>query len=792
MLVAIVVAVGVLHTDWGREQVRLEIEQALDERLAGELSIGRVEGSVLGDLVLRDISVRNRAGQVVATLDSLRVDFKLLPLLSQRFEARLVSLQKLEVVDRGELAALWQSPSDEPTAWSVQVDRLEVHEGSYLRLRPDAPPLRVRGIDLDTYVAGSAERVFVGLRRAVATWVDGDARGRDVGVRASGRLSVADDHAIARDVELSLGGSRIRLHSAVARTDGTELAAVFEAVILARGIDRFAPSLQWRAPIDVIGTVARSRADAPVRAWVRGHIGNASVRGTASIAEGSGAADLHLANVRPNAISRLAPPGRLDLELAVKGRGTSLEDLDARATFEASGRLRDVAARSFSGTAAIADGALQAELHARQVRSGEVRADRISIDARGTDVFADDAARIDARVRAQSVRYGDVWARLVTVDAQASGGLSGDGAARATVVVDELRGDAWRAARVQASTELSALSLDADATLHAKAQQVRVGDEAIGTVALDATLRERGTRVRGTLRVGSARAAYRGRIDLAARISQSRAGVRIDLSIPNARLHTRQLTWRGSAAATIGPGSRVGVERLQLASAAGKVEASGTLRGGRRGAVRFQVADLDLARLWDALPASVELPAVRGHVRASGTVSLEPLRLAIEAQGRNLAWTSDMPTIAASIQGRLDPSRLDARVSIAARRLGRARLELDLRPPAQPLSPAAWRKYRPEGLRLMRLTVHEIDLDRAAALGGVDLELEGRLHGVVSVTEGGDDIAADLRLTGARGWSLRRPLDLHLVGGSTQSTTEVGLELIIDRATLATGRLELD
>lgn len=798
VLVLLVAAVALLHTDWGRQQVRQEIEQALNERLAGRLSIGRVEGSVLGDLTLHDVVVENRAGQLVASVDTLRIDFALLPLISQRFEARLVSLRDLEVVDRGDLGSLWQPPTDEPTAWSVQVDRFEVHEGSYLRLRPDASPVRVHGIDLDSYLAASDDRVFVALRRAAATLTDGDARARDVGIRASGRVSVIDEQVIARDLEVTVGGSRVQVHSAVAGTDGAELGAVFEASVLPRTVDRFAPSLQWRAPIDLIGTVARDSASAPLRAWISGHLGTAPLTGAASITDRTAAVDLRVDDLRPQTISGRAPPGLVDLELTARARGRSLENLEGRVTLQASGRVRDVAALSVSGTMRVDDGALEADLEVQRLRYGKMRADRVSIEARGSDLFADAGSAIDARIRGHQIRYGDVRAKLVNLNAHASDVFSEDGRAWATVTVDEFRGEAWRAGRVRASGRVSELSLDANATLNARAQRVIIGDQRIGRVTLDATLRDRGTRARATARIGSPGAAYRGRIRLAARISEPSAqggltSRKVDLTIRSARLHTRQLTWTGSAAATIGPGARIEVDRLRLASAAGTVQASGTLGGKAGGALRFQLTDLDLGRIWRALPASVDVPAVRGHVQASGRVSLEPLRLAIEARGRNLAWTSDMPTIHAAIDGELTPDQLDATVSIEARRLGRAKLTVDLQPPARPLSVEAWLDYRLQGLRLARLALRDVDIDRAAALAGAGdtVQLEGRLHGVVSLADGGDDITADLRLTGARGWALRRPVDLHLLGTSSASRTELGLEVILDRVKLATGRLEL-
>ena len=45
-------ALAAVHTGWGREQLRGRLEAALDDAFVGDVRIGRVEGSPLGELVI--------------------------------------------------------------------------------------------------------------------------------------------------------------------------------------------------------------------------------------------------------------------------------------------------------------------------------------------------------------------------------------------------------------------------------------------------------------------------------------------------------------------------------------------------------------------------------------------------------------------------------------------------------------------------------------------------------------------------------------------------------------------
>src|SRR3990167_8342057 len=85
VLLLLVLAAGAvtiaLHTDWGRAKLRDEIVARLNNTLSGGIDIGTLEGSALGDLVLRNVVIRDREGRTANAIDRLESAVKPLALL---------------------------------------------------------------------------------------------------------------------------------------------------------------------------------------------------------------------------------------------------------------------------------------------------------------------------------------------------------------------------------------------------------------------------------------------------------------------------------------------------------------------------------------------------------------------------------------------------------------------------------------------------------------------------------------------------------------------------------------
>src|SRR5439155_10780661 len=86
LVIAIVI---MLHTDWGRDFVRRRVEVALARSFPGGARLGRLDGSVFGELVVHDLELDDLDHRPIVTVATARFRLALLPLVNStaRFDA---------------------------------------------------------------------------------------------------------------------------------------------------------------------------------------------------------------------------------------------------------------------------------------------------------------------------------------------------------------------------------------------------------------------------------------------------------------------------------------------------------------------------------------------------------------------------------------------------------------------------------------------------------------------------------------------------------------------------------
>jgi len=102
VLLLIVAAVLVLsNTDWGRERVRRIVLRVLEGPVHGTVQIGRIDGNLLSGFVLRDVAIRDSAGNPFVTAAEMRTRYGLRSLLKKRVElADLALVRPVVILDR--------------------------------------------------------------------------------------------------------------------------------------------------------------------------------------------------------------------------------------------------------------------------------------------------------------------------------------------------------------------------------------------------------------------------------------------------------------------------------------------------------------------------------------------------------------------------------------------------------------------------------------------------------------------------------------------------------------------
>jgi len=158
-IVAVAVAI-VIHTAGFREFLRVRIVSYLNQTYRGRFAIGQVEGSILGSLTLRDISL-GYDNSPVLSVPALRLRYRLAPLLIGRVdipllmaEAPALHLARLSDGEWNLLAAFSErNPEAQHNGFAVEIDRLALERGDITVSEPHARKYRLQ----DARIEGAAE-----------------------------------------------------------------------------------------------------------------------------------------------------------------------------------------------------------------------------------------------------------------------------------------------------------------------------------------------------------------------------------------------------------------------------------------------------------------------------------------------------------------------------------------------------------------------------------------------------------------------------------------------------------
>ena len=101
LLAFVVIAVGallaVIHTDWGRDKIRGQIQSALASTFTGGGTLGRLDGSPFGELVLHDLVINGPDGKPAIVVKTVRLQLELAPLIHKRAVLRTLAIDDVDV-----------------------------------------------------------------------------------------------------------------------------------------------------------------------------------------------------------------------------------------------------------------------------------------------------------------------------------------------------------------------------------------------------------------------------------------------------------------------------------------------------------------------------------------------------------------------------------------------------------------------------------------------------------------------------------------------------------------------
>jgi len=726
-LVAVCVVLVAVHTDWGREQIRARAEAALQDAFPGA-RIGALEGSVLGELVVRDVDLPAAPGVPFLAAGALRVEVALSPLLGKTIRVDRVVAEDVALV----IAPRPASPdedateADEPSSgggsgWRVELPSIALRRAS-VAIRTGEEPMTFEAIDATASVTLAPSGEVSAAGNVDARWRERDAQVR---ARIVGKLG---ERIEVSEAEVSLAGARLGANEvAITMADGA--VAVSGHVVLdatPRSIAQLVPGVELPAPVHAEIT-ARTRGDDTALS-IAGRLGEAPL-GVLAIAdarrrEARGLVWSHGAALAPltdgrvegtatAAVAFVASPERVRGTITARGEAVTV----------GSGPGAEADATAVPDATAFV--ALDASVPERRAQGLVLAAGAGALRVGVVGAARDEDGRLVVERTHVGASTGDASAAsggLVPVTGHVGTELVADGPLDALAIRGTLRGrrlrvDDVRAARLDGRYAGTLADVLAGSAHVALAGVTRAG-EPLGAVTVDARTRRDGT-IATTVRARGAQVPVS--LDLDAVVAP---GEVLEVALGRHRIATPSGSWRGR-------GGHVRVEPEQIVVRGVR---SSLARPGQP-AARVGV-DARLQRATGALSAEIaasDLPAAALDPTYRGTAHAQ-----LRVTRRGTRWAGEGTVRAEGLALGDDVHALDgeARVTIAGRRIalegraenaevGAAQLAVEVEGPRDITDVAAWRRVPRQAVRSLALRLARVD---AAAL------TEGATRGVIDGT----------------------------------------------------------
>ncbi|HWO17927.1 MAG TPA: translocation/assembly module TamB domain-containing protein [Kofleriaceae bacterium] len=735
-VLAVGIALIVLHTDWGREHVRARVAAALAESFPGGARIGRLEGSVLGELVARDVELLAADKQTYAKVAELRIDLALRPLLGktariERLVASEAELYPLRVI--APPVPDEEEGPDEPGAWSVELPAIKVHRARVVIELGAGAPVTLDGLELAAAVsmpAGAPIDVSAQLR---STW-------RERGVPVEGSLAVRAGEVVALPkLELQIGGASVR-GTDVAIDPALPTGAVkIEAP--AGALERLLPGIGLVAAASLDVTLTRAGSELAVRltggygatkvtGTLHADVAGARVRGVVTAKDvalgeltggahtGGGAAIIALVADRARIAGTAIATGAVDAlpaGNAVVSFDVAIDEARARA-----GALVD-AITGGAGLVLASGGGASARGFGTFARLGgalAVDTGHLAVSARDVGALARPLAGEAAPVRGGLALDAQVSGTLAPLDVAVTGTLAGE-----RVAYGEDPADSLSARRLSARFRGTARGSLAAAVGTATGAVHGVADAGVprGSASFGAELRADRT-IAAWVKAWPAAAPIT--IDATAVIrpgTSGAAGAAGGAAAPMlVELGAHAITmpggerWTGRGGRIVIEPARVVLERLRTTSRGGRVDAAATFdRETKRLALRLDADAVAAASIDPAYrgTASGQIRLARSGLRWDGTVLLG---------GRGLAFAPDAAPLDADLRLEVAGRHVVLQTGARVADLGGVRFDLDVDGPADLTDVDGWLVLPRAAVRSARLGIDRADLGAAAVpTGGV-------------------------------------------------------------------------
>lgn len=754
VVVAVAAVVIMLHTTFGREIVRTQIENQLDVAFIGGGSVGKVEGSPFTKLVLRDLVINGPDGKPAISAAKVTLGLALPALVSKHADLSSVVIDGLDVrlarnVDGSMQIANLLRPGPS-SGWSVSIPDLQVHR-AHVALETGTGWWNADAVELY-----GALRVPFGDMLSATLSVRGAWRERAVGFELA--------------TVVTLLGGKLALPSLFARVGAVTVVGASLEVVLPEergapilagtvvinapvvGVAQLVPAV--RLPADIALAATLSSAVPWTKVSLLGRIGKTSVHAmldanldlksamgvisagdvdltelTAGRVHGSGGGVV-MFQIRPGAVDQLP-----SAQGVVSGWGR-IDDLPAAQVAVAFDTLGD-RARTIVG---VSSPNLRAAVEGEVVKVGEtLTLSHATIIASSTDPAkaSGNAAPLHGTV---SVNLAASGALLPQPDLAVSGQMRGQRLRYQDLSIDRLS-LAVRAKHLPRQP-MGKAELELDGLVR--------GTMRLGLLKVTAANRSDG-KIQVSARSKPKAAPWL--VDVDALVTPPGNGTVTEIDLQRHRIRAGNGTeWTGTRGHVEIGERRIVLDGLESESTQGALAVSGELVRAT-GDLTAKVEARGLAL--DNLDATY-----RGTVDAVVDVTRRRGKFAgaVDLQGTGLAITSapHVFDVEAHVEAAADRLVVDAKASSTA--FGSATIEVDVDAPKDITDVQAWKKLRREVIRVGKVSFQNLDLVKLAEAAGrpgavTSGKLDGNLEFSANATNGvvhiRDVMAPPLRDLGA-------------------------------------------
>ncbi|MDQ3366418.1 MAG: translocation/assembly module TamB domain-containing protein [Myxococcota bacterium] len=740
VVLAVAAVLVILHTNWGRDLARGQIEAQLNNTFVGGATIGALEGSPLGELVIRDLVINGPDGKPAISVRKLTLEIGLLALASKQAKLETLRAEDVDVDLRRDPDGTLQitrltKPSGPKSGWEVEIPKVVVERA---HVRYDAgteimnfDQLAITGgahLPPDAPLAANLLVHGTWRERNAPIWVDTVVR------NDWKELTVPSLLARVGDVTVIVAGLHVTKPQEAGLVFATpqplDVAGIVSLRASKEAVAQLAPEVELPVDLDV-NIIAAPLAGSATRLTVTGTVDGSPIR-----------ADVDADLTRQHAAGMVAT-GMLDVTKLSRGKleGTAagLVVFDLRAGEPGGLPI---------GTALIhASGELAGTPNAALAMTAR------SDGSRASTAVALDGVGVRANVTAELRKLGDQLTlerssiiASVSDPSRATGGkaplrgrfdvnlaASGMLLPRADLAVEgRMKG---KRLRVQ---DLSIASVDfAIDAKHLPSRPTGKAElEARNIVRQDMFLREldltAGTREDGKIAV-SVRSRPRTTpwlLEADALVAPGET-VTIDLQRHHIRAGSGS-DWRGTSGhITIGP-ERIDVRDLVSASRDGKLAIGGHFhRVGRK------AGDLD---------ARVDLTAFSLNNIDKGYAGTLAAHVDVQRRNGKFAGVIDLDAKGVALTPQVIPFDVDAKVEARADKLliaataqsptlGTAKLGIDIDAPDDITNVAHWKKLHRRHIREGRIQLQGLDVAKIAQVAGLEGEHRGRIDGDIQLSE---------------------------------------------------------